>query len=283
MKFLVYVVVLTVSVSTILLELHWLTSPPPHPKPAIHAAVAPAARAKPDGPNRELSPVYPTLAGAPRTVEAATGATQPAAGAGDAPPRPTVAATAGPAAAETAGVATQDRLQARKPAAETTGMAAPVTEKLKPSASDAEPVTTAAVANSRAGAEANASEVKPLEAKPLEAKLLEAKPPATPAASARLCNVSACASVYRSFRESDCSYQPYGGARQVCDKPPAETRRVARDAAESSPRRLSRDAGRRDVERAVRHLTERNTADAYTDDEPVREIVVRRPRWHWRW
>ena len=140
MKILAYVVVLTVSVSTILLELHWLTSPPPQPKPAIHAAVAPAPHVKPDGPNRELSPVYPTAAGAPRTVEAATGATQPAEPAGNTPPPPTVAAASPPAAAETTGVATR------------------VVGNSKSLATDAEPVTTAAVVNPRAGAEVNALE-----------------------------------------------------------------------------------------------------------------------------
>jgi penicillin-binding protein 1A len=33
------------------------------------------------------------------------------------------------------------------------------------------------------------------------------------------CNVSACAAQYRSFRVSDCSYQPVdGGPRQFCDR-----------------------------------------------------------------
>jgi penicillin-binding protein 1A len=32
------------------------------------------------------------------------------------------------------------------------------------------------------------------------------------------CNYRACARAYRSFRTSDCSYQPYRGPRRVCDK-----------------------------------------------------------------
>ncbi|MHB2264340.1 PBP1A family penicillin-binding protein [Aliihoeflea sp. PC F10.4] len=35
---------------------------------------------------------------------------------------------------------------------------------------------------------------------------------------AQACNVQACAQAYRSFRASDCSYQPYGGARQLCER-----------------------------------------------------------------
>jgi hypothetical protein len=32
------------------------------------------------------------------------------------------------------------------------------------------------------------------------------------------CNVSACAGTYRSFRASDCTYQPVGGPRRICTK-----------------------------------------------------------------
>ena len=59
MQFLVYATVLMVSVSTVLLEVHWLTSPPPQPKPAVQTAHINAARPKIEGPNAELSPVYP--------------------------------------------------------------------------------------------------------------------------------------------------------------------------------------------------------------------------------
>jgi hypothetical protein len=31
------------------------------------------------------------------------------------------------------------------------------------------------------------------------------------------CDYRACASRYRSFRASDCTYQPYSGPRRVCD------------------------------------------------------------------
>ena len=41
---------------------------------------------------------------------------------------------------------------------------------------------------------------------------------ATPQANA--CNVTACAAAYRSFRESDCSYQPVVGARRACEGAP---------------------------------------------------------------
>jgi len=64
MQFLVYLTVLMASVSTILLEVHWLTSPAPPAKPAIQASASPPTP-KTEGPNAALSPVYPKKADAP--------------------------------------------------------------------------------------------------------------------------------------------------------------------------------------------------------------------------
>jgi membrane peptidoglycan carboxypeptidase len=36
--------------------------------------------------------------------------------------------------------------------------------------------------------------------------------------SASQCAYRACAQTYRSFRSSDCTYQPYSGPRKLCDK-----------------------------------------------------------------
>ena len=36
--------------------------------------------------------------------------------------------------------------------------------------------------------------------------------------SARSCNITACSRSYRSFRPSDCTYQPYSGERRLCEK-----------------------------------------------------------------
>ena len=58
MQFLVYLTILMVSVSTVLLEIHWLTTPAPQPKSAVQASATPP-RPKVEGPNAELSPVYP--------------------------------------------------------------------------------------------------------------------------------------------------------------------------------------------------------------------------------
>ena len=46
------------------------------------------------------------------------------------------------------------------------------------------------------------------------------------AESANRCDVRACASAYKSFRESDCTYQPFSGPRQLCVSPPAAQRQA---------------------------------------------------------
>jgi len=47
----------------------------------------------------------------------------------------------------------------------------------------------------------------------------QAQPAATAAVStANHCAIDACAAAYRSFRASDCTYQPYDGGRRLCTK-----------------------------------------------------------------
>jgi len=45
-------------------------------------------------------------------------------------------------------------------------------------------------------------------------------PPASPAAQqvSAKCDVTACAAAYRSFRASDCTYEPRAGVRELCTK-----------------------------------------------------------------
>jgi hypothetical protein len=57
------------------------------------------------------------------------------------------------------------------------------------------------------------------------------------------CDVRACASAYRSFRESDCTYQPYSGPRQFCDKAATDSAPVrTTEARFSSPAQRGLDA-----------------------------------------
>ena len=62
------------------------------------------------------------------------------------------------------------------------------------------------------------------------------------------CDVQACANAYRSFRASDCSYQPFEGSRRFCLKPPVQ--QTARDQREPE-RRWSRDVESRSIDRST--------------------------------
>src|SRR6476661_7462564 len=94
MQFLVYLTILMVSVSTVLLEVHWLTTPPPQPKAAVQAS-APPPRPKVEGPNAELSPIYPKKLEPVQPTSAAANTTAAKVETGQKPP------------AETTGVATR--------------------------------------------------------------------------------------------------------------------------------------------------------------------------------
>ena len=58
----------------------------------------------------------------------------------------------------------------------------------------------------------------PPAANPTLANPAPARPPAPRAVQTPLCDVAACAAAYRSFRESDCTYNPSVGPRQLCTK-----------------------------------------------------------------
>lgn len=79
------------------------------------------------------------------------------------------------------------------------------------------------------------------------------------------CNVQACAGAYKSFRESDCTYQSFSGERRVCEMAPGQQERVASQPQEQprstlNARPSTRDADLRAVERRVRQLTDREMA-----------------------
>lgn len=68
--------------------------------------------------------------------------------------------------------------------------------------------------------------------------------------AANICNVDACAAHYRSFRASDCTYQPYEGPRRFCDVPRKLDRSAARDEALRTATRIRVVAGDDDVVRS---------------------------------
>jgi len=182
MQFLVYLTVLMVSVSTVLLEIHWLTTPAPQPKPAVQASASPP-RPKVEGPSAALSPVYP------RKLEP----TQPAPSTQSNVQNTVDAATANNTAAKTDAV--------QKSVAETTGAA--------PRSDDRSKTQSALLPDNAQTPQAYAAQPK------------QAEPDKT-ATSNNHCDIQACASAYKSFRASDCTYQPFGGERRVCGKAPEQ-------------------------------------------------------------
>jgi hypothetical protein len=113
MQFLVYLTVLMVSVGTVLLEVHWLASPAPQPKPVIQATSRPVPVPKAEGPNAALSPVYPKKPDTPPPLDSASNV-QPSNAAAD----PQAASAQPPVARSNASVPPSQR-----PSAETTGVA----------------------------------------------------------------------------------------------------------------------------------------------------------------
>ena len=118
------------------------------------------------------------------------------------------------------------------------------------------------------------------QAKPAPAPVQTAKAEPAPAAqpgsnvtpvsiaSGNACDVSACSRAYRSFRESDCTYQPFSGPRQVCVSPPGakeaarghESRQAARSEDDEPAARVRVHRPGRDVELSnVVHEVERMT------------------------
>ncbi len=81
-------------------------------------------------------------------------------------------------------------------------------------------------------------------------------------APANACNVAACASAYRSFRESDCSYQPMNGPRRLCEGGPDGA------SAAAPAGRNGYDDALREAERTVRRLPRPGSyVDSDSDDD----------------
>jgi hypothetical protein len=205
MQFLVYLTLLMVAISTVLLEVHWLTSPAPQPKPTVQAG-APHPPPKVEGPNAALSPIYPKKLDAPRSAESNSQAqTAPAS-------TPQVTGQAAPG---------QQPAQAA-PAAQTVSPQQPATaQTTKPQVAQ-EP---AAAPHSRqknsaetTGAAVREDNTRQVAADPANASNRNDNPQQTAqGSSGNRCDVQVCASAYRSFHASDCTYRPFDGVRRLCE------------------------------------------------------------------
>jgi len=245
MQFLVYLTVLMVSVSTVLLEIHWLTTPAPQPKSAMQASAPP--RPKVEGPSAALSPVYPKKLEPVQPV-------QPAPTAQNNVQNTVEAATASNTAAKTE--------TAQKPVAETTGAATRSDDRSK---------TQSAVPPDNAqNAQAYAAQPKQTESE-------------RTAASNNQCDVQTCASAYKSFRASDCSYQPFGGTRRICGKAPeqrADREQSADREQRNEPQR--RSWSRREDSEDTRDTDRRTRWRVYDEDDDDGDDVIlfrRSRRW----
>jgi hypothetical protein len=270
-----------VSVSTVLLEVHWLTSPEPQPKPAVQAASAAAPPpAKVEGPNPALNPVYPKKAeaappqgdaiqqaqtltdNAPRVIPGTTvqpvPAQQPVASATPQPP-PAAQPVQQQPPSEPAAAAPVQQPTAAAPVQQATATP-PVQQASAPAAVHKVAAETTGVAS------------REEDAKPATGR---GNLSSGAAASNNRCDVQACAGAYKSFRASDCTYQPFEGVRRVCEKPPggrSATREV--NNATVQPRKLERDVeprgySQRASDRRSRQLSEDDEddrADAIVDD-----------------
>jgi hypothetical protein len=163
----------------------------------------------------------------------------------------------------------------------------------------AKPATAATTGSATTGSASIAAPPAAAPAPVAAAATSNSAPQAQTAPSANACNVEACAAAYRSFRESDCSYQPLVGARRTCEGAPglggpSSTGQIAATPPQYQPQpqppqqarrqfdprsvpTLSRDRyedALRDAERTVRRLPRPGRFD---DDDPRGVVVMESP------
>jgi hypothetical protein len=289
MQFLVYLAVLMVAISTVLLEVHWLTSPAPQPKPTVQASTPPPAKV--EGPNAALSPIYPKkLDASPQSAESNSQAqTAPVSTpqTGQAAP----AQQSAPAASAAQAVPTQPPAQQQPAPAASAVQAAPT----QPPAQTTQPALAQQPAAAPQPQKKNSAETTGSAVREGNTRQMTADPPnaanradnsqqTVQGSSSNRCDVQACASAYRSFRVSDCTYQPFDGVRRLCEKSPGQ--RMAREREQPERRRWSGDAEARYLDRPTsgrRFVGEDDDVAADFDDarrEPLGFFLFgRRPRW----
>jgi hypothetical protein len=212
-----------------------------------------------EGPNAELSPVYPKKLQPVRPAEAQNNTVSPGA----------VSSTA--ARTETA----------QKPLAETTGAAArsddPGKTAAKPETVQKQGIETAVAAagaddpSKTKSAPANiAHNAQAYASQPNQNKRDEAT------SSNNRCDVQACASAYKSFRASDCTYQPFGGERRVCGKAPEQ--RADREQ-RNEPQR--RSWSRREDSEDSRDADRRPRWRVYDEDDDEDDVILFRRSRRW--
>lgn len=156
----------------------------------------------------------------------------------------------------------------------------------EPEPRDAAPAKTASVT---ASASASKPDDKPAPKQVANVSPAPVPPAASPASmqSSNRCDVSACAASYKSFRESDCTYQPFSGPRQLCVKPPAPEQQASKrpdrkSHAATLDRRDNLDRGDndRDLKGAIAEVRKMTPGAENFDDDPYppgrRVIMIER-------
>lgn len=263
MAFIFYFVVILVTAASVMFGLDLMTSPlPSTPNVPIgrSAQLATASAGKHvrtvthEADNRALSPVYPAHPDMPKAKEAKSETT------GSAPPSNTPAP---PPPQQRASAAPQN------PEPQQAASAAPESQHGQHAASTPPQ-------NQQAKLDPGASQ--PRAEPPASAANGQSPPPV--AQSNAHCDVQVCAASYHSFRASDCTYQPYGGARQLCMRTGVAAERprsnyAARPAPTESRAQASDHDDLASVTRIVRRLTRGDDADRAERDTDGSFIVVR--------
>ena len=235
MAFFLYVAVVLVSISSILLELDWLT------KPKLEQPV-PVARNTTARPVPVPQAPRETVATAEATNKADTANFEPTAKKVERPRETTGSAPAN----ETANASPPPVSPQPAPPPAATNATPPL-----PPAGDA---ASAPAPAAQQTANTNTAPPPPADPPPTPVATTVTNPaPTTTTQSAlnapKTCDVQACSASYQSFRAADCTYQPMQGERRVCTK--RGNGNVARAPVRIRP---DRDAELREDERAVRQL-----------------------------
>jgi hypothetical protein len=196
MQFLVYITVLMVSIATVLLEVHWLTSPSPQPKPAIQSAGGRAPAPKVEGPNAALSPVYPRRLETPRPEDLNSNEQAQAS---------TNSMTTGSKLDLAGQAAPAQRQQDRQtPVTQQAPITAPAPQL--PAAATAPPVQKASPETTGMATREQSPNQASVDAMNASTRTNNPQEPTSAVLpSNNRCDVQACSSSYRSFRASDCT------------------------------------------------------------------------------
>jgi hypothetical protein len=277
MQFLVYLTILMIAISTVLLEVHWLASPEPRPKPAVQTS-APAQAPKTEGANAGVRTVYPKNPDASRPLESnsqvqtpdtrqATGQTTPATNTPVQPPAQTTMTLPAQQPEPPQSAPSQQPASATQPVPPQQPLPAPSTQAAaapRPGAQQSRAETTGAAVREenrrQAAYPANSSN-----------RADNSQRQATLGSSGNRCDILACAGAYRSFRANDCTYQPFdGGARQLCEKSAGQ--RIVREREQPDRRRWNGNAEVRYLDRptAGRRFVDEDD-DSVDFDDVIRE------------